>query len=289
MSERSRERLLAAVFIAHFAALVFGLIGLLIMLPNPDLWVGDPNAVRVFDFSMKYAGSIHILLGAAAMLLFGLFTIGWKKTLIFVVVSCSLSLSSELIGTGTGWPFGNYAYTDFLGTKVMGRVPYTIPFSWFYMGFASYIMGAVIAKQLKVKNLAVWTSLLGATFLTVWDLVLDPAMASETLRIKFWVWEEGGAYYGMPFKNLIGWSVTGLAFMAISRIIWREDIHLDRLPWLPAGVYLANLAFAVVISANVGLWMPIILALVLGAIPTLVIWGKSAPGMLTFRRKPVHA
>ncbi|CAN5682953.1 carotenoid biosynthesis protein [soil metagenome] len=289
MTERSRERLLVVLFVAHLAALVFGLIGLLIMLPNPDLWVGDPNAVRVFDFSMEYAGSIHILLGAAAMFMFGVFAIGWRKTLIFAVVSCSLSLSSELIGTGTGWPFGNYAYTDFLGTKVMGRVPYTIPFSWFYMGLAAYIMGAVVAKQLKVRNLAVWSSLLGATFLTVWDLVLDPAMASETLRIKFWVWEDGGAYYGMPFKNLIGWSVTGLLFMAISRIFWRDDIHMERLPWLPAGVYLANLAFAVVISANVGLWVPILLALALGAIPTVVIWGKSGPAFLSRRRKLAHA
>ena len=33
-----------ALFLAHLVALVFGLVGLLIMLPHPNLWASDPNA-----------------------------------------------------------------------------------------------------------------------------------------------------------------------------------------------------------------------------------------------------
>jgi putative membrane protein len=280
---------MAVVFTAHLAALVFGLVGLLIMLPHPDLWAHDRHAVRVFDFSMKYAGSIHILLGAAAVLLFGVFVLGWRKTLIFAVVACGLSLSSELIGTGTGWPFGNYAYTDFLGTKVLGRVPYTIPFSWFYMGLSSYVVGAVIVQKLGWRHVGVWTCVTGAALLTIWDLVLDPAMAHDSLRIRFWVWSDHGAYFGMPVKNLIGWSVTGLLFMAVSRLLWRDDIRLTRLPWIPAGIYLANLAFAMVISASVGLWLPIVFAIALGAIPVAALWLDRVPAVLVTRRRPVNA
>ena len=279
---RSPKRTLVplSLFGAHIGALVFGLVGLLIMLPNPELWAGDPRAVRVFDWSMEYAGATHIIFGALAMFAFGVVTIGWRKTSIFAAVSYALSLASELIGTGTGWPFGNYVYTDFLGYKVLDHVPYTIPLSWFYMGFASYLLGAVLADRLVSQRHTLWSLMLGTWFLTVWDLVLDPAMAHESLRVQFWVWDETGPYFGMPVKNFIGWSVTGLLFMAISRALWREDVKPQAVPMLfPLAVYTANVLFAMVLSAGVDLWMPILLAAVLGLIPAAVAAYRNADVM----------
>lgn len=261
----------AAMFVLHLAALVFGLIGLLIMLPNPELWTGDPNAVRVFDYSMRYAGSVHIIFGALTMLLFGIRALGWRPTLIFAGVTYVLSLGSELIGTSTGWPFGTYAYTDFLGWKVLGHVPYTIPLSWFYMGFASYLLGSLVAERLGRERSLLWTCLLGTWFLTVWDLVLDPAMAHSSLRVQFWTWNTTGPYFEMPLRNLIGWSLTGFVFMAISRALWRRQPKVDGVGGLPLAVYAANLGFAIVVSASVDLWIPVLLALALGLLPGAVI------------------
>lgn len=271
MSDMKRYRVAMVLFVAHLGALIFGLVGLLIMLPNPELWSGDPWAVRVFDWSMEHAGATHIILGAAAMFAYGVVAIGWRKTMIFAIVSFILSLGFELFGTGTGWPFGNYEYTSFLGYKVLDRVPYTIPLSWFYMGLASYLLGALVAKRLGVRRVTLWTVLLGAWFLTVWDLVLDPAMAHESLRVQFWVWDETGPYFGMPVKNFIGWSVTGLAFMAVSRALWREEVTVRAQDLrLPLAVYGVNLVFAMVLSAGVDLWVPILLAAVLGLLPALL-------------------
>jgi putative membrane protein len=257
-----------SLLVAHLGALVFGLVGILVMLPNPDLWADDPHAVKVFNWSMEHAGATHIILGAAAMSAFGVVALGWRKIVIFAVISYTLSLSSELIGTGTGWPFGNYAYTDFLGTKVLGRVPYTIPLSWFYMGLASYLLGVVLADRLGARRTTLWGLLLGTWFLTVWDLVLDPAMAHESLRVQFWVWDQTGPYFGMPIKNFVGWSLTGLLFMAISRALWRSGVDPDTTPMrLPLAVYVANLAFAMVLSTGVELWIPVILSAFLGLLP----------------------
>jgi len=266
-----RSRLPTGLFFAHLGALIFGLVGILIMLPNPDLWASDPNAVEVFNWSMEHAGATHILLGAATILAAGVVALGWRKTAIFFVVSAGLSLSSELIGTGTGWPFGNYAYTDFLGTKVLDYVPYTIPLSWFYMGLASYLLGSVMAARLHVRRPTLWSIALGVWFLTVWDLVLDPAMAHDSLRVRFWVWDESGPYFGMPVKNFIGWSITGLLFMAVSRALWRSDPDPRSLSMrVPLAVYAVNLAFAIVLSAGVGLWMPICLSAILGLLPAAI-------------------
>ena len=147
----------------------------------------------------------------------------------------------ELIGTSTGFPFGPYSYTSFLGIKILDHVPYSIPLSWFYMGFTSYILASMIVPRLwqrhytaptRLANAATqlplrgqasrketfWSLVLGAYFLTVWDLALDPAMASNYLPLHFWIWHQTGPYFGMPMSNLVGWSVTGLAFMGVSRL-----------------------------------------------------------------------
>ncbi len=253
----------------HLAALLFGLAGLLIALPNPQLWSGDPTALRVFEFGMQYGGSTHILFGAAAMFVFGWHVIGPRRTVIFFLVSTVLSLSSELIGTGTGWPFGNYEYTSFLGYKVLDRVPFTIPLSWFYLGLAAYLLGSLLAARIGGHR-TFWGLFWGVWLLTAWDLVLDPAMADPGLRVQFWTWHETGPYFGMPLQNLLGWSLTGLVYMGISRLLWGSDIDVAAVAPVanfPFLVYAANLLFAMALSASAGLWPPVILAIVAGLLP----------------------
>ena len=260
------------LLIGHLLALAFGLAGLLIALPNPQWWSGDPTAVRVFEFGMAHGGATHILFGAAAMFVFGWVVLGPRRTMIFFLVSTSLSLASELIGTGTGWPFGNYEYTDFLGAKVLGRVPFTIPLSWFYLGLAAYVLGGVLAGRMGGRR-TFWSLVLGVWLLTAWDLVLDPAMADPGLRVQFWEWHETGPYFGMPIQNLAGWSFTGLLYMGLSRLLWGSGIDpAEVLPTVrfPFVVYAANLVFAMALSLSAGLWPPVILAIVAGVVPAIL-------------------
>jgi putative membrane protein len=274
-------RLVWGLLIGHLAALIFGLAGLLIALPNPQLWADSPLGVATFQFGMEHAGGLHILIGAATMLAFGVVILLWRKTAIFFVASVAISLTSELVGTATGWPFGNYEYTQGLGAKVLGRVPYTIPLSWFYMGLASYVLAdAVLARwpaSADAPRPRAWASVaLGAWLLLVWDLVLDPAMAHESLPIKFWVWYERGPFFGMPIQNLFAWFVTGLAFIGASRLLWRTDLpRLASAVWVPLAVYVANGVFAGVLSASVGLWEPIPLCIAFGLVPVaLLAWAS---------------
>jgi uncharacterized membrane protein len=259
------------LLIGHLAALAFGVAGLLAALPHPEWWSADPAARAVFAFGMTYGGATHILFGAAAIFAFAWSTLGPRRTLIFFVVATTFTLASELIGTGTGWPFGNYAYTTLLGPKALGRVPFTIPLSWFYMGFASFILGSLLAARIG-RHRTFWSLALGVWLLTAWDLALDPAMAAPTLRAHFWIWHETGSYFGMPIQNLVGWSATGLLYMGVSRLLWRSDVDLARVApraWFPAAVYAANLAFAMALSLGAGLWQPVALAALAGLAPAM--------------------
>ncbi|MBX5458501.1 MAG: carotenoid biosynthesis protein, partial [Thermogemmatispora sp.] len=267
------------LFICHLAALVFGLAGLLIALPHPELWSFSPLLISVFSFGINYAGSLHILFGAATVLLFGLRIVGVRRTLIFFAASTLISLSMELLGTSTGFPFGPYSYNSFLGFKILDHVPYSIPLSWFYMGFSSFLLAHLLLTRRSqgrepLGGPGLWAVLLGAYLLTVWDLTLDPAMASERLPLHFWQWGVRGAYFGMPVQNLVGWSVTGLLYMGVSRLLWGSDLQGRRLmsvAWLPFGVYAANTLFAIVLDLSVGLWLPPLLGLFLGILPAALV------------------
>lgn len=271
-------RTVKILFYCHLAALLFGLGGLLIALPHPELWDKSPFAVEVFNFGIRYAGSLHILFGAAAVLLFGLLFVGARKTLIFFVVATTIPLGMELLGTSTGIPFGPYAYTDFLGFKIAGLVPYSIPLSWFYMGFVSFMLANVIVARPGWRHRSAWSLALGVYFLTAWDLSLDPAMASQRLPIHFWLWYQSGPYFGMPISNLVGWSLTGLVYMGISRLLWRANLDVRRLaPWFLFGMYAANTGFAIALNLSAGLWLPVLVAILFGLLPaSLVLFLKSA-------------
>ena len=251
---------------------MFGLAGMLVALPHPELWAGNPALVPFFAYGMTWGGATQMVLGAAAMLAFGVVAVGWRRTLVFFAAATLISLASELLGTTTGLPFGAYAYTAGLGYKVLGHVPFSVPLSWFYMGFAAFLLAGRLA--------AGWRRVaLGALLLAAWDLVLDPAMANGALRLQFWVWRQPGLYYGMPVQNLAGWVLVGLAFMAVARLAWRADPALDgRAAWLPFAVYLANLGFGVALALSVGLWPPVLAAGVLSLAPAaLALRGRREP------------
>ncbi|MBV9578908.1 MAG: carotenoid biosynthesis protein [Chloroflexi bacterium] len=243
-----------AALLAHAAALIFGLGGMLIAVPHPELWSSSAVGREAFSFGMQYAGALHMLLGAVTMLTFGMVTLGARRTAIFFVAACGLSLSAELIGTSTGYPFGNYEYTTGLGYKILGRVPFSIPLSWFYMGLASFVLGGYLARWHPV-----WSVVLGAYLLTMWDLVLDPAMAHPGLAMNFWVWHQSGPYFGMPVQNFVGWTVSGAVFMGLSRRLWGPEVPACP-PGVPLTVYILNLGFAIVLSAAGGVWLSIVIA-----------------------------
>ena len=261
-------RLVWALFGIHLGALVFGLAGIMIALPNPELWADSRYGPEIFRFGIDYGGSVHIWWGALTMLVFGGLTIGWRTTLIFFVFATTISLSAELIGTATGLPFGDYEYLDGLGTKVLGRVPYTIPLSWFYLGFTSYLIANSLAGSTRSIRQPVLAIAGGTYLLVVWDLVLDPAMAHDSMPIRFWTWNDTGPYFGMPLINFAGWALTGALFMTVTRLVWREDPHPDsQRSSLPFLMYFVNVAFGVVLAIDVGLWIPALLAIALGVLP----------------------
>ncbi len=269
------ERLL---LFGHIASMGFGLAGLLLVLPHPQFIASLPEIGQVaFQWSMAGGGVVYMLLGFAAVTVYALRIIGTLPTLGFLIPALSVSISAELIGTSTGFPFGYYRYLSGLGYKVAGLVPFTIPLSWFYLGFCAYL---IVRAGLRNSKLARgWQELVaiavGSTLLMSWDFVLDPAMSQTTM--PFWLWDVPGAFFGMPYQNFAGWFGTGVVFMALATLIWRvqgTDIPTDK-PGFPLAIYLSNFAFAMVMSIGANIYPPIFLGLLLGVIPALYFYRRA--------------
>jgi putative membrane protein len=257
-------RLATALLVAHVLALGLGMFGLLSAVPNVAAFANDPPAMAFYNWAIANAGAVDIWTGALAMLAFGCASIGVRRTLLFFLAATVISATAELTGTKTGWPFGGYAYTGFLGFELGGRVPYTVPLSWFYMGFASFLLASKI-----VRGDVLWSIVLGAWLLAAWDLVLDPAMASDKLAVMhFWVWKEHGPYFGMPLRNLAGWCGTGLCFIAAGRALWGRGYDAEPVQaWLPFALYSVNVVWAMALALSAGLWPTALAAILFGLGP----------------------
>jgi putative membrane protein len=159
----------------------------------------------------------------------------------------------ELTGVVSGFPYGPFFYGDSLGPKIAGLVPYLLPLSW-----VPLVLGAVAATSRAGSSgpqRAVWI-LCAAVLLTLVDGVLDPGAAA----LGFWIWPEGGVYYGVPFTNYLGWllssSVAAALLIATGRRKWGRATP-------PAGM-LDSLVFAVAFWIGVAFWAGLLVPAVLG-------------------------
>jgi uncharacterized membrane protein len=273
------ERLCLA---GHIGAMVFGLAGIVWVLPHPSFIVTlPPMGQTLFQWSMAGGGVVYIVLGAIAVALHAYRTVGLKGCLSFLVPSVLLSLGSELLGTSTGFPFGHYAYLNGLGYKIAGLVPFTIPLSWFYMGFVCYFL-ARVGLQGRRSWPMFWQLMavgMGALLLTAWDLVLDPAMSQAPF--PFWSFQDVGKFFGMPYRNLAGWLGTGMVFMAVAALLWgAKPLQVTRAQLrVPLLVYLVNFSFGAMITVTQlesRFWIPTSLGFVIGVVPAILLWRSTA-------------
>jgi uncharacterized membrane protein len=141
---------------------------------------------------------------------------GWKGALILLALVFCVSLLFESVGVATGLVYGPYHYTDKLGAKFLGLVPYLIPVAWFMMSYPSF----VIADRLVPSRWMPWQRILtvaavGGMVMTAWDMIMDPVMVYN----GHWVWDVNGAYHGIPLQNFWGWWLTVFTTYALYLLI----------------------------------------------------------------------
>ena len=183
--------------------------------------------------------------------------LGPKVATLSLLCLSAFGYAMELIGVTTGFPYGPFYYGDSLGPKIVGLVPYLLPLSW-----APLVLGAVAATtpegEITSKRRTLWI-FCATGLLVLLDGVLDPGATS----LGFWVWPEGGPYYGVPVTNYLGWFFSST--LAVTLLLALGHRKWESAPPLPGLLdsTLIGASFWVGIAVFSGLLFPAMLGVTL--------------------------
>jgi putative membrane protein len=134
---------------------------------------------------------------------------GVRWAVIYTVIAMTFGLVVEMIGTGTGFPFSPYEYTDVLTPQLFG-VPLLIPLAWTMMAYPALLVGRRLTGGRTLLTIPV-----AAYALASWDVFLDPQMVAE----GYWVWLTDApglpGIPNIPAVNYAGWLLVSLVLMSL--------------------------------------------------------------------------
>lgn len=239
------QRLARTFLLAHAVLIATSIAAfrLIVNRPAPS-WV-DPALWRAaYAVGMAWTGPLYIVTGFAAAYCAWAAGMGPRRGSASAAAVVALALGAELLGVGTGFPFGAYGYGTALGPRVLGMVPVVIPLSWFLMLVAS------LGVAMRFRRGRAATALIAAAGLVAWDVLMDPAMSAA---FPFWSWHQGGTYYGMPLVNWAGWFLTGAVLAAAALALGGDRVRRAVDGRLPLVLYGVNGIFPLALALESGM------------------------------------
>ncbi len=181
-----------------------------------------------------FVSGINVILFAAPAFWATRWWLGWRDAAVVWALLGFLALAIETSAIVTGFPYGHFGYSELLGYRLFRLTPWTVFLAWTPLVLAAY----VIARRLAAGS-GQWAVriFLVAVTLVLFDLVLDPG----AVKIGFWRYEGGGAFYGVPLSNFAGWLFSG----AIAGILLEIFFRIKK-PLLPAPAQAVSSTFFII-------------------------------------------
>jgi uncharacterized membrane protein len=228
---------------------------------NCALWalIGTYAAARVLQVfpdkvPMLAIIAWHVLPPILFALLHGAMLYTTRGILIFFAICLVVGNTFENLGVRIGFPFGGYYFTGVMGPKLFA-VPVLLGLAYLGMAYLSWTLARVILGGMRnplVGPRLVTLPLVAASIMTAWDLSLDPVWSTI---VHAWIWRNGGAYFGVPISNFLGWYLTVyLIFQLFALYMRGRATNVDRLPsnyW-----QLATLFYGISAAGNLLLLIP---------------------------------
>ena len=134
--------------------------------------------------------------------------LGPRRAAALTGIVWAAALAAEWASTRVGFPFGYSAYAENTRGRelFLGNVPSYGPLSFPYLAWAAYA--------------------LAVTCFVLNDVIIDPLAVREDRWFpgKIFEYPPGGAYFGVPLSNFVGWVVELLPGRA-ARAWQRETSH----------------------------------------------------------------
>lgn len=192
-------------------------------------------AARVFQIlpgkvPMAAVVALHVLPLLLFALIHGAISYRLRGIVIFFAICLVIGNAFENLGVATGFPFGRYSFTDAMGPKLF-QVPVLLGLAYVGMGCLSWTLGRVILGNLKsplIGARVVMLPFVAAFIMVAWDFANDPVWANIN---RLWVWQHGGAYFGVPLTNFLGrYLVVYLIYQSFAIYLRGRSPNANSLP-----------------------------------------------------------
>ena len=234
-------------------AVVFPAVGAALLVASAEGWLPPPLAFN----------PLLVLVGILVMrspLVVGILPVVDRRAALGVASLAAYAYAVELVGVHTGLPYGEFHYGVDLG-PMLGGVPLALPVFFLPLVLNAYLLCLLLLGERAASALP---RLLAVVALVLaMDVVLDPG----AVDLRFWVYPEGGAFYGVPLSNYAGWVLSATVSVAvIDRAFDRAALH-ERLA--ACEFALDDMVSFVLLWGGVNLvyanWLPALVAVAIGA------------------------
>src|SRR5207344_2231616 len=188
----------------------------------------------------------------AAFLLAGFADLGWRRTLLFMAWVWPLAWLAEFSSTRIGVPFGLYHYTGATRGQELfvANVPFMDSLSFTFLAYAAFCLAraALAGRRVPAPLLA----LIAGVLMMLLDLVIDPmAVRGDRWFLgRIFYYPHGGAYFGVPLSNFVGWMVVGAMGVGGYLVLSRDAVG-GRV-WPGVALYYAVLLFNLAVAGWIG-------------------------------------
>jgi putative membrane protein len=123
----------------------------------------------------------------------------------------------------TNWPYGSFEYGISLGPMIYNLVPLALPIFFLPLVVNSYLLVLQLSEK-KLEKIY-WRIPMVIMLVLLLDVILDPAAVS----LGFWSYSEGGAFYGVPISNFLGWILSASVTVCVLDYVFESNLLKERL------------------------------------------------------------
>jgi putative membrane protein len=193
-------------------AVVFPVVGAAMLLASAEGLLPDPLAFN----------PLLVLMGVLVMrspLVVGVAPVVDRRALLGVLGLAGYAYAIEFVGILTGVPYGEFEYGVALG-PMLGGVPLALPVFFLPLVVNAYLLCLLLLGGRAARTATRLLAVIGLVL--AMDVVLDPG----AVALGFWLYPNGGAFYGVPLSNYAGWVLSATVSVAVVDATFdREALH----------------------------------------------------------------
>ncbi|ANU22144.1 carotenoid biosynthesis protein [Planococcus donghaensis] len=174
----------------------------------------------------------------------------------------------EWAGSDSGFLFGSYDYTEHFAPNIFG-VPIAIGFAWLMVMATTHVVARWI-----IPAGGFFYAVVGGIGAVIIDLIIDPV----AYQVKqYWIWEDTGLYYDIPWTNFFGWFVVAFVLHVVIDFLMKKKslvIAAEQPEKRMVLLYVLMIAMFVMLGSIGGLLLAAFLTTGLTTLIVLVAWKR---------------